>query len=115
MAETISMESCRNPTGVIRMTTAIVCIKGDYSVGIADQCYQIADLDLDGEEHRDETVKALKNCFSIITGESQSYITVNFDDEYAAEWEAEQADERMIQAYWKEEDLTNTYLNEQRN
>lgn len=97
------------------MTTAIICVKGDASVGIADQCYTIADLDLDGEEHREETVKALKNCFSIITGESQKYITVTFDDEYAAEWDSEQASQKEIDAYWKVEGLTDTYLNEQRN
>lgn len=97
------------------MTTAIVCIKGDSSVGIADQCYQIADLDLDDEDHRKLTVRALQNCFALITGETPKDIKVSFDDEYAAEWEAEQADQKMIDAYWKVDDLTDTYLNEQRN
>lgn len=97
------------------MTTAIICIKGDNSVGIADQCFTIADLDLDDEDHRKLTVRALQNCFALITGERPKDIAVSFDDEYAAEWEAEQADQKMIDAYWKVEGLTDTYLNEQRN
>jgi|GEM_PF-4367800 hypothetical protein len=97
------------------MTTAIVCVKGDPSVGIADQCYQIADLDLDDEDHRKLTVRALQNCFALITGENQKIIRVSFDDEYAAEYEAEQATQKEIDAYWKVEGLTDTYENEQRN
>lgn len=97
------------------MTKAYIRVKGDPSVGIADQCYQIADLDLDDEDHRKLTVRALQNCFALITGEAPKDVKVRFDDEYAAEYEAEQASQKEIDAYWKVEGLTDTYENEQRN
>lgn len=88
------------------MTQAIIRVKGDPSVGILDQWFHVDNLEFDDADHRKLTVRALQNCFALITGEHPKDIAVTFDDDFTPEEGLRIIENAM---------LTDTYLNEQRN